>query len=320
MKLYLITIMVLNVFWINICYAEEHKRNVAPQKIDLDSLAGVYFVNHKIDFAPFNGAQREPVTDVLEIVPYDENGAYVRAKLVFDNGHGCSFYGFAKQDGNKLTHYSPSSKDICIMDVIPSKTEVKIFDRNDSCARMTCGMRGTYSNVSFPISKKRTIKYINNLKNSVEYKQSLEDYKTRLESEAKGILPEWAYAKKLLADYAFWGNVEGVKQSLNQGANPNFLQENEWTPLTGAAYSRNIEITKLLIDRGLEINASQNGQTFLTVAAMPTHGSNVDQTFQYIKWLLDNGADPKLKNSKGQIPLDVAIETKADQRIIDLLK
>ncbi len=290
--------------------------------LNVESFAGLYWSDHKIDFVPFTKKDEVTVSDVLEIVPYDEQAAYVRTRLYFANGHTCSLYGVAKQEGDKLSYYDTRSGRNCILDIVPSAKGITLIDRTEECRRTTCGARGGYGAV-FSTSKKRPIRYLDKLKGSPQYQEAVEMYKTRLEAEKLGIPPEWSNAKNILEKYAFWGNVGGVKESLAQGADPNVIKGKGYSPLTASAYSRNIEVTKLLIDHGLDINALQNGETLLTYAAKPKAGhsskESKEKTYQYIKWLLENGADAKIPNGKGQTALDVAIQTQAPQNVIDLL-
>ena len=73
-----------------------------------------------------------------------------------------------------------------------------------------------------------------------------------------------------------------------------------WTPLHYAATGGNTSVMRLLLDNYAYIDAaSPNGSTPLMMAAM--YG-----TQDAAKFLLDAGADPKLKNAKGLNAIDFA--------------
>lgn len=293
--------------------------------LNINELSGLYWKNHKLLMHPFTPADEYEASDVLEIVPFDKDAAYIRAKLNFDNGHGCGISGIAKQEDDKLVYYHANPFHTCVMEIVPEKDRINLIDRTGECYHATCGARGGYSGAHFQRSKKKNISYMDKLKNSPQYIDAVKNYKTRLSAEEKGITPQWAYAKDFLAEYAYSGNVEGVRQSLAQGADPNDSEaQNGFKPVSGSARSRNIEITQLMLDHGLDINAMQNGETLLTWAANNRNYTrdNVppEKTYAYIQWLLKNGADPNIANTEGRMPAEIALFSEADQKIIDLLK
>ncbi|TPJ66270.1 ankyrin repeat domain-containing protein [Mesorhizobium sp. B2-7-1] len=159
------------------------------------------------------------------------------------------------------------------------------------------------------------------LTNSPQYQKAVTDYQRVKAAKAHGIAPQWANAKAMLGTYAFWGNVEGVKQALIQGADFELNDEQRWGPVSGAGYRRYIEITQLMLDRGMDINKVEKGKTLLANASYNGPGQPAgDQQFAYIKWLLEKGANPNIPDSAGQKPVDIAVGTQADQRVVELLK
>ncbi|MBA1141903.1 ankyrin repeat domain-containing protein [Mesorhizobium sp. CCANP35] len=116
------------------------------------------------------------------------------------------------------------------------------------------------------------------------------------------------------------GNLEGVRQALIQGADLEFDGKQGWGPVSGAGYSRNIAITQLLLDHGLNVNKTENGRTLLSHAVYNGPGqAGGDQQFGYVKWLLGKGADANIPDRDGLKPVDIAIRSKADRQIVDLL-
>jgi ankyrin repeat protein len=73
-----------------------------------------------------------------------------------------------------------------------------------------------------------------------------------------------------------------------------------WTPLHYAATSGSVDIIRLLLEHHAYIDAeSPNGTTPLMMAAH--YG-----TAQATKWLLEEGADPLMRNQQGLSALDFA--------------
>jgi uncharacterized protein len=93
------------------------------------------------------------------------------------------------------------------------------------------------------------------------------------------------------------GQQEVVDQLLKKGADVN---KTGWTPLHYAASSGQVTMISQLIENSAYIDAeSPNGTTPLMMAAM--YGSTAA-----VKLLLDEGADPQLKNQQGLSALDFA--------------
>ena len=88
-----------------------------------------------------------------------------------------------------------------------------------------------------------------------------------------------------------------VKILLENGADVNNKQE---PLLVGAAFWRNLIIVKLLVDAGADINAfDKYGSSALSMAA--------DKGYpDVVTFLMIRGADPTIKNKRGETALDVA--------------
>jgi len=99
-------------------------------------------------------------------------------------------------------------------------------------------------------------------------------------------------------------NVEGVKESLKLGADPNITSDGEGpyargiTALIGASNDDNADIVKLLLKAGANPNlVDRNGSTALIVASQENHTDIVPEM------LLKAGADPNLANIQGNTAL-----------------
>ncbi|MBC3870383.1 ankyrin repeat domain-containing protein [Undibacterium oligocarboniphilum] len=108
---------------------------------------------------------------------------------------------------------------------------------------------------------------------------------------------------------SFLGNATAVSQLIDAGAEVN---QPGWTALHYAAASGNAEVVAILLEHYAYIDAeSPNKTTPLMMAARYGRAA----AFQL---LLDEGADPDLKNDKGMTALDFAIELER-RDLIDIL-
>ncbi|WP_421916705.1 ankyrin repeat domain-containing protein [Mesorhizobium sp.] len=300
--------------------AERHAASSVLPK-DLSKLEGMYWYNSKTVFFHSGKTESHDVTDVLELVPYDVDSMYFRASLQFSNGHSCSISGIAERDQGRLTYYDTTYGNGCILHVVPTSTSVTLADPTGQCRAMSCGARGVYGYEQFSPRHKKKITYMAGLKNSLRYQEAVVNYDRLKLAKARGIAPEWSNARAMLGVYAFWGNLEGVRQALTQGASLEFDDKQTHGPVWGAGYSRDIGITQLLLDHGLNVNKLENGKTLLSHAAYNRPGRALgDQQFAYVKWLFEKGADASIADADGEKPVDIAIKTKADRRVVDLLK
>jgi len=97
-------------------------------------------------------------------------------------------------------------------------------------------------------------------------------------------------------------NIKVVEYLLSKGADVNFLTGSETSPLSLAlTYKRNeIEVIKLLISQGVDVNASEK-------RSPPLHEAIKSHNFQAVQLLVSNGADVCVKNSGGGIPILLAV-------------
>jgi len=125
------------------------------------------------------------------------------------------------------------------------------------------------------------------------------------------------------------GNREAAEILLNHGADPNIRDTAGGTPLHWAVVGGFPDIVELLLERGADPNAKDNaGNTPLHIAAMG-HTNEVAAMFielaprfglEYpydhldtVRILLEYGANPTVKNSYGQTPIDMALKYGNDE-------
>ena len=141
-----------------------------------DSIAGVYKTSHGI--AMYDGSlppgQRMPVEDVMEVVARPHGEAYVRLRLIFDNGHVCALYGIAGAEGDALV-YRPrrDGERQCVLSIRKAGGRIVLHDKDGACQPNFCGMRGILEGASFALSGRRPIRYMGRLLASREYREAL---------------------------------------------------------------------------------------------------------------------------------------------------
>lgn len=122
-----------------------------------------------------------------------------------------------------------------------------------------------------------------------------------------------------ITEIAVSGNVIELKDTIknNNGFLPmGILQE---VIFSGWNQGENVEILEILIEAGADINGKEGNfnATPLYTAAMI--GSFPDRSFAVTDYLLKKGANPNIKNSKGETPLFQAVNTIADKTVKRLI-
>lgn len=97
----------------------------------------------------------------------------------------------------------------------------------------------------------------------------------------------------------FLGNTEAVKKLIAAGAE---INQPGWAPLHYAAAKGNTEIIALLLEHFAYIDTESPNKT--TPLMMAVHSGNLDA----VSLLLQEGADPRLKNMQGMTALNFAEE------------
>lgn len=103
-----------------------------------------------------------------------------------------------------------------------------------------------------------------------------------------------------------FGNFEIVKVTLEHGADIDAVSKNKFsaTPLQGAAAMQNLELARLLISRGANVNCRGDE------GVSPLHEAAGNGQIELAKLLLDHGAKLNAKDDHGKTPLTIALEYK----------
>ena len=109
-----------------------------------------------------------------------------------------------------------------------------------------------------------------------------------------------------------------VKRLIDAGADMNMMDKRfKWTPLHYAAERIRSDIAKLLIKEGADLNLMDNdGDTPLHIVFQFTTCEycvwDCECLHEFVKHLLDAGAEFRVKNKNGETPMDLAIENRKE--------
>ena len=103
----------------------------------------------------------------------------------------------------------------------------------------------------------------------------------------------------------FFGHRETAETLLGAGAEVNTPSRESMkvTPLHSAAAARQVEIARVLIAHGANVNATQADSGFT-----PLHEAALNGNLEFARLLLEHGADVNAKMKDGKTPLDFALE------------
>jgi len=106
-----------------------------------------------------------------------------------------------------------------------------------------------------------------------------------------------------------WGRLDIVNLLLDNGAEINAQSRNRLvaTPLQGAVVTRRIELARLLIKRGANVNCKGEG------GGSPLHEAAFSGQLDFAELLLAQGANINAKDDNGKTPLGAALEYKRDE-------
>ena len=101
---------------------------------------------------------------------------------------------------------------------------------------------------------------------------------------------------------------------VRQGADVNKTQPNGWTPLLFALYNRNFELSRLLVEKGADVNAREwrTGNTALMLAASWGNAP-------IVQLLIQKGVEINAQQRAGNTALSYAVSYHHDD-IVQLLK
>lgn len=144
-------------------------------EMDIDKLAGVYkktFKNGNVDGDKYQSE------DILEIVKVAPTAAYIRAHLEFFNGHVCNIWGVANVESTELVYRGMTNVEgkKCVLSVKATGGKVALDDLEGACAVGTCGARGMYNGTAFDLKARRTIRYMDTLLKSDQYKDAVDEH------------------------------------------------------------------------------------------------------------------------------------------------
>jgi ankyrin repeat protein len=113
---------------------------------------------------------------------------------------------------------------------------------------------------------------------------------------------------------SFFGHRPAVELLLERGAEVNSPSRNEQRvmPLHSAAAGQHLEISRQLLARGADPNASQSG------GFMSLHSAAQNGQMELVKLLVEHGADSRMRSDDGRSTLDFAREGGHGQ-VVELL-
>ncbi|MFL6658170.1 MAG: hypothetical protein ACJ8GW_08875 [Massilia sp.] len=146
-------------------------------------LEGVYKYRFQNGMYDANKTVKYESEDVVEIVAVDDTHVYVRADLQFFNGHECGISGIANFENGAFVYHSKEpglpGEAACTLTVSTVQDKLHLSDRLTpdgpaTCSSM-CGARGSLSDYSIPLAKRKPIRYLPRLKASREYAAALKE-------------------------------------------------------------------------------------------------------------------------------------------------
>lgn len=144
----------------------------------IDNIEGVYKTSHL--YHPLDGSTAERLENILEIVRVSSDSIYFRMSTNYGNAHGCDIHGLAsyKENGSFLYDDKASENDdsrkSCFLKIISSLKGIHLEEADDDRSCMTyCSVLGAEPSEFFGADRKRSIRYMERLKNSSEYREAI---------------------------------------------------------------------------------------------------------------------------------------------------
>jgi len=113
-----------------------------------------------------------------------------------------------------------------------------------------------------------------------------------------------------LALAAHFGHLDVMRLLIDRGADVNRVATHRLavTPLHAALFGRQVDAALLLIERGADVAIARGGPGWKRAGWTPLHYAAGMGFSTLVQPLLDRGADPSRPDEEGKTPLDVAIE------------
>ena len=96
---------------------------------------------------------------------------------------------------------------------------------------------------------------------------------------------------------AYHGELQKVRDLLQKGANPDARDSFGGTALHAAMFQKNMEVVKVLLEHGCDLNAQGTGNGYT-----PLHDAVWADNGEAVNLLLDKGAKTNLKGKDGLTP------------------
>jgi len=124
-----------------------------------------------------------------------------------------------------------------------------------------------------------------------------------------------------LALAAHFGHLEVMRLLIDRGADVNRVATHRIavTPLHAALFGRQVDAALLLIERGADVALARGGSGWKRAGWTPLHYAAGMGFSTLVQPLLDRGADPSRADEEGKTPLDVAIDAN-HSGIVDVLR
>ena len=111
--------------------------------------------------------------------------------------------------------------------------------------------------------------------------------------------------RRSIFEAARTGEIEAVQDFLRSGVDVNDSDRSNWTPLMYAAWKGQVEVVRMLVGAGANVDADAHSLTALMWACSQGH-------LPVVVSLLESGADPRVRNASGETALDVADDAGQD--------
>src|SRR5262245_37212963 len=124
-----------------------------------------------------------------------------------------------------------------------------------------------------------------------------------------------------LALAAHFGHLEVMRLLIDRGSDVNRVATHRIavTPLHAALFGRQLEAALLLVERGADVTLARGGSGLKRAGWPSLHYAAGMGFHSLVQPLLDRGADPSRPDEEGQTPIDVAIDSNHHD-IVDVLR